>query len=84
MVIGFALRDLFQSTLPVRGATLQAFIKRMNDEFQSTLPVRGATTGGKYIKCGFGKISIHAPREGSDPADNTVLDGIRHFNPRSP
>ena len=33
----------FQSTLPVRGATLIGNIPAYNDGFQSTLPVRGAT-----------------------------------------
>ena len=44
MVIGFALRDL---------------------KFQSTLPVRGATIG-ICRKGPDSRISIHAPREGSD------------------
>ena len=56
----------FQSTLPVRGATVDwspasvwMFL------FQSTLPVRGATFRAvDGISCK--QISIHAPREGSD------------------
>ena len=34
---------LFQSTLPVRGATLYFLLNIATFEFQSTLPVRGAT-----------------------------------------
>ena len=56
----------FQSTLPVRGATLSLSHARVIlAGFQSTLPVRGATTvtAHQYQQ---GAISIHAPREGSD------------------
>ena len=35
-------------------------------QFQSTLPVRGATVTSQYLQHGV-IISIHAPREGSDP-----------------
>ena len=57
----------FQSTLPVRGATLLGWILiRMKSLFQSTLPVRGATTQGVDSMSESQIISIHAPREGSD------------------
>ena len=55
----------FQSTRPVRGATLLYFNARMQESFQSTRPVRGATTEqhpGNYRKT----ISIRAPRAGRD------------------
>ena len=57
--------NLFQSTLPVGGATslckrdVQLWI------FQSTLPVGGATFRDKE-RSRQGYISIHAPRGGSD------------------
>ena len=35
--------------------------------FLSTLPVRGATAEGLIIIDRVRRISIHAPREGSDP-----------------
>ncbi len=55
----------FQSTLPVRGATVSRLYNGASLSFQSTLPVRGATVRAqKYYY--FGKISIHAPRAGSD------------------
>ena len=56
----------FQSTLPARGATDRAVGGRVSTMgFQSTLPARGATvTIDKVID--IFKISIHAPRTGSD------------------
>ena len=56
---------VFQSTLPVRGATSGLAATGVNQVFQSTLPVRGAT-GGNLTVYGYALISIHAPREGSD------------------
>ena len=51
--------------------------------FQSTLPVRGATvTLQQFIRLVC--ISIHAPREGSDPASSTNKTDLGDFNPRSP
>ena len=97
---------IFQSTLPVWGAT----IKELNDllfvEFQSTLPVWGATSPSgcrcwrkKYFNprspCGerpgssantsvLPRISIHAPRVGSDVQGPLLPANHRDFNPRSP
>ena len=51
--------------------------------FQSTLPARGATN----LKLGYGgiqKISIHAPRTGSNRTSSSIFPGRPHFNPRSP
>ena len=55
----------FQSTLPVWGATSIKNCPRIFFLFQSTLPVWGATLRGLFI-CGIYRISIHAPRVGSD------------------
>ena len=52
-------------------------------KFQSTLPARGAT-GRTKPRDKFVKISIHAPREGSDESVCRGKDHTRHFNPRSP
>ncbi len=59
---------------------------QMNDtpkRFQSTLPARGATapagTGARNSR-----ISIHAPRTGSDPGRTAPTKMQSHFNPRSP
>ena len=51
--------------------------------FQSTLPVRGATLQNRLSVSQIG-ISIHAPREGSDPKGDTGDTGPKDFNPRSP
>ena len=56
---------LFQSTHPVRGATLHMLELCWMVEFQSTHPVRGATKPGELNEA-FPAISIHAPREGCD------------------
>ena len=59
-------RIVFQSTLPVRGATISGSSIRLSIRgFQSTLPVRGATAMQNTAALTFA-ISIHAPRAGSD------------------
>ncbi len=75
---------VFQSTLPVRGATGGvAAVEEGDGIFQSTLPVRGATviiTSGAAGEI----ISIHAPREGSDLGGGHGPVSDMDFNPRSP
>ena len=56
---------LFQSTLPVGGATMHLGYTRKAAEFQSTLPVGGATLVVRGVVRPL-LISIHAPRGGSD------------------
>ena len=51
--------------------------------FQSTLPVRGATEVPPMAALNL-KISIHAPREGSDHNFPIRRIFFRNFNPRSP
>ena len=51
--------------------------------FQSTLPVWGATRHAcacSHVR----RISIHAPRVGSDQPCGALAARISHFNPRSP
>ena len=56
---------LFQSTLPLRGATAETKKTNKKPIFQSTLPLRGATEAtASPTACP--KISIHAPLTGSD------------------
>ena len=75
---------MFQSTLPVRGATQQDTSQQRGEGFQSTLPVRGATRQTEH-QIEIVTVSIHAPREGSDTADPTDAGtGASSFNPRSP
>ena len=57
--------ERFQSTLPVGGATRQIQPVERLSEFQSTLPVGGATEY-RYAERVCKRISIHAPRGGSD------------------
>ena len=56
---------LFQSTLPMRGATEHQKFFGAFALFQSTLPMRGATNDHRQIAVGA-HISIHAPHAGSD------------------
>ena len=74
---------LFQSTRPVRGATIARFhIPRVN-EFQSTRPVRGATI--RLIPLlRRERVSIHAPRAGRDASAPCACRALRCFNPRAP
>ena len=61
----------FQSTLPARGATLRLTVENTRlERFQSTLPARGATKPSGSREPAE-RISIHAPRTGSDR-------GLRH------
>ena len=73
-VITVSYHDLlFQSTHPVRGATVDPGTKSgVWDGFQSTHPVRGATIGDLADLTTEAKISIHAPRAGCD-------DELRHM-----
>ena len=59
------LHGIFQSTLPGWGATGFVRLSLAQPVFQSTLPGWGATTGltARMVRI---KISIHAPRVGSD------------------
>ena len=90
-------RTKFQSTLPVRGATAMRSGRFSSGRFQSThpagdtgtslfqstLPVRGATRI-QEVNSMSEKISIHAPRAGSDEEAIEYLKEFQHFNPRSP
>src|SRR5699024_1488158 len=73
----------FQSTLPLRGATVLPSQKMINKEFQSTLPLRGATVC-RWIWRRQRPISIHAPLTGSDRSPCLPCSEYADFNPRSP
>ena len=64
-ISGLTIKRTFQSTLPARGATLFPKWKQLKQAFQSTLPARGATYYDS-LDAAENKISIHAPRTGSD------------------
>ena len=76
-------RDEFQSTLPVGGATCGRHSYHYVGQFQSTLPVGGATRFCSITVLGR-RISIHAPRGGSDFFGSLDLRLLINFNPRSP
>ena len=59
---------VFQSTRPVRGATLLEDVLPRHERFQSTRPVRGATVVTRRVLVVIG-VSIHAPRAGRDAGD---------------
>ena len=63
--IASAVSCIFQSTLPMRGATMAGASTSPACRFQSTLPMRGATLDGKDVAL-LVLISIHAPHAGSD------------------
>ena len=74
----------FQSTLPLRGATVREPIDGLANAFQSTLPLRGATSGLIRARNADG-ISIHTPLAGSDgPCTGRRRLSLRNFNPHSP
>jgi len=74
---------IFQSTLPVGGATSADVGVCELNKFQSTLPVGGATIELIGIDSSS-KISIHAPRGGSDIYRLRSKGEAGYFNPRSP
>ena len=53
------------------------------ETFQSTLPARGATARFRAA-IDRNRISIHAPRTGSDVFADCNIRRVTHFNPRSP
>ena len=73
----------FQSTLPLRGATIISRTSLSAEKFQSTLPLRGATSTAIFPRIGD-RISIHAPLTGSDQNSDTNKQPQENFNPRSP
>ena len=74
---------VFQSTLPLRGATFLDELHAIKDRFQSTLPLRGATQTAKSYTANL-PISIHAPLAGSDFLNYRTIARSPYFNPRSP
>ena len=75
---GISGRIQFQSTHPVRGATLPPMVLRADKLFQSTHPVRGATGLLDGFEDGAVVISIHAPREGCDRENGLRIPRYGH------
>ena len=75
---------VFQSTLPVGGATIRLTeLARADYRFQSTLPVGGATSSPASLQASQ-TISIHTPRGGSDITTGNNSTRGNDFNPHSP
>ena len=74
----------FLSTLPARGATVEGTV---GCEFFRDFYPRSPRGERRLPICpsgGGGSISIHAPREGSDPPAPTSTRALPYFYPRSP
>ena len=74
----------FQSTLPVRGATVRA----RGAVWFFVISIHAPREGSDGVAAGLHPaatvISIHAPREGSDESKVQRGEPISDFNPRSP
>ena len=75
-------RYKFQSTLPGWGATRLVSICRPRRHFNPRSP--DGERPSRMIFPRLKRISIHAPRMGSDRERRTARTGSTHFNPRSP
>ena len=81
---GRPTRPLFQSTLPVWGATQSRIVVKPSSKiFQSTLPVWGATSPALGSYCAV-VISIHAPRVGSDTVFPVAFAPMSRFQSTLP
>ena len=74
---------VFQSTRPMRGATVSLQQKQKAPPFQSTRPMRGATVHPQ-LACPRMGISIHAPHAGRDGHQGSDIGNDSDFNPRAP
>ena len=74
---------IFQSTLPIQGATRMQETFTLKILFQSTLPIQGATAADAGYTKSY-QISIHAPNTGSDfNIGPEMCKPSFDFNPRS-
>ena len=79
-----AQKSRFQSTLPMRGATLPAYAQLHHLQISIHTPHAGSDLGGI---CGISSdfaISIHTPHAGSDYRRGCKDSRIQDFNPHSP
>ena len=86
--VGWMLHGLpwwtFQSTHPVRGATLpDKYISNEIPNFNPRTPC-GVRRAGRGAALCAPPISIHAPRAGCDRSQMLLQTMTRHFNPRTP
>ena len=79
-----ALRGKFQSTLPVRGATVPLSARHLSATYFNPRSPCGERLSWPARDIDVVRISIHAPRAGSDIDGHGDLSTTPHFNPRSP
>ena len=79
----FLLGRIFQSTLPVWGATGWPLGRGWSQPISIHAPRVGSDSTPR-TRMDIRSISIHAPRVGSDDPHRYWHVGILHFNPRSP
>ena len=82
-LIAQGINYIFQSTLPVRGATASILTVGKNSRISIHAPREGSDLIDCIVQCGE-LISIHAPREGSDYYATGICKSLLYFNPRSP
>ena len=75
---------VFQSTLPVRGATVKPFLSSPAIAYFNPRSPCGERPWGARRGEGRRYISIHAPRAGSDDSLTFLFFRHTYFNPRSP
>ncbi len=75
---------VFQSTLPVWGATRRSPRRWCRSSYFNPRSPCGERQVCYRYTYGDLHISIHAPRVGSDPCCSGRIRGRTHFNPRSP
>ena len=75
--------DIFQSTHPVRGATVTVTHKVTQRLISIHAPREGCDLFSEEFDNAV-SISIHAPREGCDEHRSTRIPPHRYFNPRTP
>ena len=78
-----AVVELFQPTLPLRGATPGWQDDVRKAEFQPTLPLRGATRQPRQAHL-LRQVSTHAPLAGSDALGYSLYGGNPEFQPTLP
>ena len=74
---------IFQSTPPVKAATVLSAFSSSIATFQSTPPVKAATPSSQFLFLCY-LISIHAAREGGDAKLKNITTADGNFNPRRP
>jgi len=81
--VQFQLADLFQSTLPVRGATVLRRLPVKLLLVSIHAPGEGSDPTSHRSRAADG-VSIHAPGEGSDLAQASAPDGVTAVSIHAP